>query len=75
MIKDLQGQVKLALNEVSNRYTKGMTFRLTDLLSVISCQHEGQYSVLKSLISNELQSKRIAHQAGFENGEKIFRKF
>ena len=60
MIRDINEQVAKAVNEIEMRYSKGIKFRLEDLLSVSSCINESNFSHFRNSLKAKLLNKRIA---------------
>ena len=60
MIRDVNSQVEKAINEIEMRYSKGIKFRLEDLLSVSSCINESNFSHFRNSLKTKLLNRRIA---------------
>ena len=60
MIRDVNSQVKKAINEIEMRYSKGIKFRLEDLLSVSSCINESNFSHFRNSLKAKLLNRRVA---------------
>lgn len=69
MIRDIAGQVENSIREIETRYTKGMKFKLTDLLSVSACISESNFSVFKGFLNIEINKRKIAQIHGTINKE------
>ena len=60
MIRDVNSQVEKAINEIEMRYSKGIKFRLEDLLSVSSCMNESNFANFRNSLNSKLINKRVA---------------
>ena len=60
MIRDINGQIEKVISEIEMRYSKGIKFKLEDLLSVSSCMNENNFTNFKNSLKSKLLSKRIA---------------
>ena len=60
MIRDVNSQVEKAINEIEMRYSKGIKFRLEDLLSVSSCMNESNFTNFRNSLKSKLINKRVA---------------
>lgn len=60
MIRDVNSQVEKAINEIETRYSKGIKFRLEDLLSVSSCINESNFVNFRNSLKSKLINKRVA---------------
>ncbi len=47
LIRDVNGQVEKAINEIEMRYSKGMKFTIFDLLATQSCEGANNFSLYK----------------------------
>lgn len=72
MIRDINSQIEKAIFEIEMRYSKGMKFQLSDLLSVSSCEKESNYSIFRNSLKAKLINKRIAQIHSTRNGTNIF---
>lgn len=60
MIRDVNSQVEKAINEIEMRYSKGIKFRLEDLISVSSCINESNFANFRNSLKSKLINKRVA---------------
>ena len=60
MIRDINEQVAKAVNEIEMRYSKGIKFRLEDLISVSSCINESNFANFRNSLKSKLINKRVA---------------
>lgn len=72
MIRDISSQVGKAINEIEMRYSKGMKFKLEDLLSVSSCMNESNYSIFRNYLKVKVLTRRIAQIHSTRNGTNIY---
>lgn len=72
IIHDIDKQVKLCLNEIENRYTKGIEFSIYDLFSLSSCINASNFNILKNRLVNQMMVKKIAHLHSGRNGKNIY---
>lgn len=72
MIRDINSQIEKAVFEIEMRYSKGMKFQLSDLLSVSSCDKESNFSIFRNSLKTRLINGRIAQIHSTRNGTNIF---
>ena len=72
MIRDINSQIEKAIFEIEMRYSKGMKFQLSDLLSVSSCEKESNFSIFRNSLKTKLINNRIAQLHSKRNGLDIF---
>ncbi len=72
MIRDINSQIEKAIFEIEMRYSKGMKFQLSDLLSVSSCEKESNFSIFRNSLKAKLINKGIAQIHSTRNGINIF---
>ena len=72
MIRNINNQIEKVIFEIEMRYSKGMKFQLSDLLSVSSCEKESNFSIFRNSLKVKLINKRIAQIHSTRNGTNIF---
>ena len=72
MIRDINSQIEKVIFEIEMRYSKGMKFQLSDLLSVSSCEKESNFSIFRNSLKVKLINKRIVQIHSTRNGTNMF---
>lgn len=68
MISNINSQIEKAVFEIEMKYSKGMRFQLTDLLSVSSCIKESNFSIFINSLKTKLINEKIAQIHSTRNG-------
>lgn len=72
MIRDINSQIEKAVFEIEMRYSKGMRFQLTDLLSVSACEKESNLNIFINSLQTKLLNRRIAQIHSTRNGTNTY---
>lgn len=72
MIRNINDQVKKAMNEIEMRYSKNMKFTIYDLLTTKVCEGESNFFMYKNTLEAQLSPKRIAQVYTVRDGVKTF---
>jgi hypothetical protein len=72
LIRDVNGQVEKAINEIEMRYSKGMKFTIFDLLVTQSCEEASNFSMYKNSLQAKLSPRRVAQLHSTRDGVNIY---
>lgn len=73
VIKDLNGQVEKALNEIKMRYSKGLEFTIYDLMTTASCKEALNFVSYKVMLEARISNRGVASFSGMKNGARLFK--
>lgn len=74
MIKDLNGHVEKALNEIEMRYSRGLEFTIFDLMTTSSCKEATNFVSYRTMLEARISNRGIAACCSIKNGIRVFRK-
>lgn len=73
VIKDLNGQVEKALNEIKMRFSKGLEFTIYDLMTTAFCKEALNFVSYRTMLEARISNRGVAGCSGARNGARLFK--
>ncbi|MCI5725785.1 hypothetical protein [Fusobacterium sp.] len=73
VIRDVDGQVEKALNEIQMRYSRGMEFTIYDLMATSACIDAQNFDSYKIMLEIRISNRGVAGCSGTKNGVRLFK--